>query len=175
MHLSKCSKIALMMYGFLFVVGNILISLSLFSIETKCTNTNLFTYQSASFDCSNEVCYEYNRTYISYIIRWNECSKKNETYIKTSEAKDLINEIQKTNDTYCYYKMLISCEHIDYSKSIGPPIIIVVVYNIGIIVIVCYIIRSEWQYNKKKTEEIEESIRNNEVELKELRIKTEKK
>lgn len=157
MYLDKCTKISLVIFGLLFLGGNIFMSL-LFSIETECINTNLFTYQSTSFYCSNEVCDEYNRTYISYIIKWNKCLKKNETYTKTSQVNDLINEIQKTNNTYCYYILISPCKYIDYSKSILPPIMIVII-DITIIVFVYFLLRTQWKYNKEL--QLEESITNN--------------
>lgn len=136
-HLDKFDRVLFIILGLLLLGGNIVISLT-FPEKTLCASTDLFVYEGKAFDCINKGCYEYNRTYISYITNWNitnwdSCSIKNEIYVKSSDSYHLIDEINRKNNTACYYAKLVRCYLYGYNKNVTIFVVSIVLYNILIV------------------------------------------
>ena len=101
------------------IAANTPVILAFFPYETKCTNSDIFTYEGLSFDCANDVCYKYNGTYISYTTRWNECAKRNALYVNSVSANEKLYGIRSINNTVCYYYYFDKCYWVTYTKNIG--------------------------------------------------------
>lgn len=109
----------------------------LISLETKCSNNNVDIETIEYIFCKNNNCTEYNSTNISFDRQWLNCHFI-ERYDNLSEniKFEILDKIEKTNNSKCYYNYLFKCQSFSYKKiPIFVPILLMIFFVVVILIV----------------------------------------
>lgn len=97
---------------------------------TVCVNDNIEINKVSYNICNENICTNYNLSNLFYKKNWLKCHKNEQNYnLSDSDLQLLLSEINRTNNTKCYYNYLNHCNDAIYKHM---PL-----YQVLLILLIC--------------------------------------
>ncbi|CAH6420799.1 Hypothetical protein KVN_LOCUS42 [uncultured virus] len=135
----KLFKASLASVLVIFVIGFCIVISILISSTTKCMNYNLqIETKDYSIYVNNNLTH-YNETDVSFDKFWLAChSHEIHNNLTKTEIKIILEMINNTNGTKCYYNYLMPCRFVLYNKiPLYIPIILIMLFVFTVFMLVC--------------------------------------